>query len=90
VIDLLKMKRITEMYGKDVYTEDGEYFGEVDELMLDKNKLSGWKVRATRGSLLSRSLGGAKGVLIPHQLVRAVGDILIIARSTVSEETESN
>ncbi len=84
------MKRITEMYGKDVYTEDGEYFGEVDELMLDKNKLSGWKVRATRGSLLSRSLGGAKGVLIPHQLVRAVGDILIIARSTVSEETESN
>lgn len=86
---MLKMKNVTGMYGKDVYTEDGEYFGEVDELVLEKNKVSGWKVRATRGSLLSRSLGGAKGVMIPHQLVRAVGDILIIARSTVSEETES-
>jgi sporulation protein YlmC with PRC-barrel domain len=80
------MKRVTEMYGKDVYTEDGEYFGEVDEVVLEKNKISGWKVRATRGSLLSRSLGGAKGVLIPHQLVRSVGDILIIARSTITEE----
>ena len=83
---MLKMKQVTNMYGKNVYTEDGEYFGEVDELVIDKNKISGWKVRATRGSLLSRSLGGAKGVLIPHQLVRAVGDIVIIARSTIAEE----
>ena len=83
---MLKMKRVTEMYGKSVYTEEGEYFGEVDELTIEANRLSGWKIRATRGSLLSRTLGGAKGVHVPHQLVKAVGDIVIIAKSTVSEE----
>jgi len=83
---MLKMKRITEMYGKSVYTEEGDYFGEVDELTVEGNKLSGWKIRATRGSLLSRTLGGAKGVHVPHQLVNAVGDIIIIAQSTVSDE----
>ncbi len=84
------MKRITEMYGKEVYTEEGDYFGQIDEVVVEKNKVAGWKVRATRGSLLSRTLGGAKGVLIPHQLVRAIGDIMIIARSTITEETESS
>ena len=83
---MLKMKRITEMYGKPVYNEEGEYFGEVDELTLESNKISGWKIRATRGSLLSRNMGGAKGVHVPHQLVRAVGDIVIVAKSTISEE----
>ncbi|MBT5924551.1 hypothetical protein HOH30_02390, partial [Candidatus Woesearchaeota archaeon] len=47
------------------------------------NKISGWKIKATKNSFLSRVLGSAKGVIVPHQLVKAVGDILIISRSAV-------
>jgi len=83
---MLKMKKVTEMYGKSVYTEEGDYFGEVDELIIEGNKVAGWKVRASKGSLLSKTLGGAKGVLVPHQLVKAVGDIVIISRATLSAE----
>jgi sporulation protein YlmC with PRC-barrel domain len=28
-------------------------------------------------------LGTAKGVIVPHQLVKAIGDIMIISRSAV-------
>ena len=83
---MLKMKKVTEMYGKSVYTEEGDYFGEIDELVIEGNKISGWKVRASKGSLLAKTLGGVKGVLIPHQLVKAVGDIIIVSQSTISTE----
>ena len=53
---MLKMKKVTEMYGKSVYTEEGDYFGEVDELIIEGNKVAGWKVRASKGSLLSKTL----------------------------------
>ena len=50
---------------------------------MTSNKIFGWKVKATRNSFLSKVIGSAKGVIVPHQLVKAVGDILIIAQSAV-------
>lgn len=80
---MLNMKRISETYEMKVFTDSGDYFGDVDEIILTQNKVSGWRVRATRNSFLSKVLGAAKGVIVPHQLVKSIGDIMIINKSAI-------
>ncbi len=79
----LKIKNLTEVYNMQVFTDGGDYFGDVEEAILLSNKVSGWRIRATRNSFLAKILGGAKGVIVPHRLVKAVGDIFIISKSAV-------
>ena len=89
---MLKMKKISETYEMKVFTDTGDYFGDIEESILTQNKIFGWKVKATKGSFLNKVLGSAKGVIVPHQLVKAVGDILIISKTAVpsySSEEES-
>jgi sporulation protein YlmC with PRC-barrel domain len=90
---MLKMKRISECYDLKVFTDSGEYFGDVEEAILTQTKIFGWRVRATKNSFLNKILGSAKGVIVPHQLVKSVGDVMIISRSAVPsynpEEEES-
>jgi len=78
---MLKMKKISETAGLRAYTDDGLYFGDVEDAIIVKNKVDSWKVRATRDSFLSKALAGAKGVIVPHQLVKAIGDIVIVSKA---------
>ena len=80
---MLKMKKVSQTYDIKVYTDSGDYFGDVEDSIITSNKVFGWKIRSTKNSFLSRVLGSAKGVIVPHQLVKAVGDILIISKSAV-------
>jgi len=80
---MLKMKKISETINMRVFTDDGDYFGDVEEAILTKNKIFGWRVRATKSSFLSKVLGSAKGVIVPHQLVKSIGNIMIINRAAV-------
>lgn len=80
---MLKMKRISETYDMRVFTDTGEYFGDVEESILTQNKVFGWRVRATKTSFLNKVLGSAKGVIVPHQLVKSIGDIMIISKAAV-------
>ena len=89
---MLKMKKISETYDMRVYTDSGDYFGDIEESILTQNKIFGWKVKATKNSFLTKVLGSAKGVIVPHQLVKAIGDVLIISKTAVpsySSEEES-
>src|SRR3990167_4534146 len=85
---MLKVKKITHVYEMKVFTDAGEYFGDVEECILTMNKVFGWRVRATRNSSLHKLLGGAKGVIVPHRLVRAIGDIMIISKSAIPTGVE--
>lgn len=85
---MLKMKKITETYDMKVFTDQGDYFGDVEECILTPTKAYGWRVRATKNSFLSKVLGSAKGVIVPHQLVKAVGDIMIISKAAVPSYSE--
>ncbi len=91
---MLKVKKITHVYEMKVFTDAGEYFGDVEECILTMNKVFGWRVRATRNSSLHKLLGGAKGVIVPHRLVRSIGDIMIISKSAIptseQEDAELN
>ena len=88
---MLKMKKLLECYDMKVFTDQGEYFGEVEEVQLSPTKIQGWRVRASKNSILNKILGSAKGVIVPHQLVKAIGDIMIISKTAMpsySEEAE--
>ena len=80
---MLKVKRITETYDMKVFTDNGDYFGDIEESILTQNKVFGWRVRSTKNSFLNKVLGSAKGVIVPHQLVKSIGDIMIISKTAV-------
>ena len=63
------------------------YFGEIEESNLVENKVESWRIRVV--SNIGGFLGGARGVIIPHQFVRAVGDVVIISKSSLPLD-ESN
>ena len=80
---MLKLKGMSETFGIKVYTDMGEYFGDIDESIIQNNKIFGWRIKATRNSFLNKSITGAKGVIVPHQLVKAVGDVMIISKAAI-------
>ena len=84
----LRTKKMSEASGMQVFTDAGEFFGEIEEAILIKNKIEGWKVKATRGSFLTKALGGAKGVVVPHQLVKSMGSICIVSKAAAPSYAE--
>ncbi len=87
---MLRIKKLSEIVGKNVYTSEGDFFGQVEEVNLSDNKVDGWKIRV--GSGFMSMLGGARGVIIPHQFVKAIGDIIVVNKAslpTSEEETLS-
>lgn len=84
---MLRIKKITEVLGKHVYTSEGDYFGQVEEVNLVDNKVDGWKIRISSG--IMSSIGGARGVIIPHQFVKAIGDVFIINKASLPVGVEA-
>ncbi|MDI3544506.1 MAG: hypothetical protein PWQ28_787 [Candidatus Woesearchaeota archaeon] len=80
---MLKMKKISTTYDMKVFTDEGDYFGDVEESIINGNKIYGWRIKATKSSVLNRVISNAKGVIVPHQLVKAIGDIMLISKSAV-------
>ncbi len=78
---MLRVKRVSETVGKHVYTSDGDYFGQIDDVNLVDNKIDGWKIRLGGGFM--SLLGGARGVIIPQQFVKAIGDIFIVNKASL-------
>ena len=77
----MKIRKIGDVIGMRVYTNSGEYFGEIEEANLSENKIDGWRIKVG-GSVLSL-IGGARGVIIPHQFVKAISDVFIISKGAL-------
>lgn len=77
----MRIKKITEVIGTKVYTDSGDFFGEIEEANLHENKVNGWRIKVGGGVM--SLIGGARGVIIPHQFVRAISDIFIINKSAL-------
>ncbi len=80
----MRVKKITDVIGTKVYTDSGDFFGEIEEANLSENKIDGWRIRVG-GSVLSL-IGGARGVIIPHKFVKAISDIFIINKTTLPSQ----
>ncbi|MFA5888102.1 MAG: PRC-barrel domain-containing protein [Candidatus Nanoarchaeia archaeon] len=87
---MLKIKQVTDIYDMQVFTDTGDYFGDVEEAILQGNKVYGWRIRATKNSFLTKLLGGAKGVVVPHNLVKAIGDVMVVSKSAVPSYEEGD
>jgi len=87
---MLKMKHISDTIGMKVFTDSGDYFGEIEEAILTKTKVFGWRVKSTKNSFLEKVLGGAKGVIVPHSLVKSFGDVMIISKTAVPAYPEES
>jgi sporulation protein YlmC with PRC-barrel domain len=83
----MKIEKISEVLGSKVYTDSGDFFGEVEEANLLDNKIDSWKIRI--GGTIVSALGGARGVIIPHQFVRSIGDVFIISKSALPNTNDN-
>ena len=83
----MRVRKITDVVGTKVYTDAGDFFGEIEEANLFENKVEGWRIKVG-GSVLSL-IDGARGVIIPHQFVKAVSDIFIINKSALPSQESS-
>lgn len=75
---MARFKRLTDVYEMKVFTDNGYFFGEIEEALIEDNRIKSWKIKAVAGSLLASKVRDAKGVIIPQKFFRAFGDIIII------------
>jgi len=80
---MLRVKRLSEIVGKKVYTDAGDLFGVVEEVNLVDNKIDGWRIVVSRESGIISSLGGARGIIVPHQFMKAIGDVVLINKNAI-------
>ncbi len=88
ITGMLRVKKLSEVLGRNAYTDAGDFLGQVEEVNLTDNKVDGWRIKVTGD--MSRYINGARGIIIPHQFVKAVGDVFIINKASLplKEETE--
>jgi sporulation protein YlmC with PRC-barrel domain len=85
---MLKIKKVSEVLGKQAFTDAGDFLGEVEEANLAENKVDGWRIRVA--SHMAHMIGGARGIIVPHQFVKSIGDVFIVSKASLPmrEETE--
>jgi sporulation protein YlmC with PRC-barrel domain len=81
---VVTVKNISEVFGKDVFTNRGVFCGRVAdiEVNLSKFRINALVIETGKGSFLADMVGGKKGVVVPYQLVNSVGDVVIIKHIT--------
>jgi len=84
----LKILRISDVVGMKIYTDGGDYLGIIEEANISSNRLEGWRVRVAKNSDLIAVLSGARGLIIPHQFVKAFGEVIIISKSAIPANRE--
>ena len=74
-------QEITSLVGREVYTNNGVYVGEVEDLKLnlDIRAVTGLAVGRLSRELFEAEAKNGKGVVVPYRWVRAVGDVILVA-----------
>ena len=83
----MRVRKVTDVIGLKAFTDSGDFFGEVEEANLMDNKIDGWRIKVG-GSVVSL-IGGARGVIIPHQFVKAISDVFIINKTALPSPIET-
>ncbi|WP_435347453.1 PRC-barrel domain-containing protein [Haloarchaeobius sp. HRN-SO-5] len=73
-------QEITALVGREVYSNNGVFVGEVEDVRLDieQELVTGLALADLNPELFSGRLGDSKGVLVPYRWVRAVGDVVLV------------
>lgn len=72
-------QEITTLVGREVYSNNGVFVGEVEDIQLnlDEETVTALALTDTNPDLFE-DIAGARGVLVPYRWVRAVGDVILI------------
>jgi len=73
-------QEITTLVGREVYTKNGVFVGEVEDLRLDLNveQVTGLALHQINAELFGPDVSQSRGVIVPYRWVQAVGDIVIV------------
>ena len=73
-------QEITSLVGREVYSNNGVFVGEVEDLQLDMNaeRVTGLALGEINRELFGARVDGSRGILVPYRWVRAVGDIVLV------------
>ena len=74
-------QEITNLVGREVYSKNGVFVGEVEDLRLDLDTevVNGLALSTLNPTLFEGAETGSKGVIVPYRWVRSVGDIVLIS-----------
>lgn len=87
-------QQITTLVGREVYSTNGVFVGEVEDIRLDLDErvVTGLALTQLNGELFSAEAGSARGVIVPYRWVQAVGDVVlvneVVERTHEEEEDE--
>jgi sporulation protein YlmC with PRC-barrel domain len=73
-------EEITSLVGREVYSNNGVFVGEVEDLRLnlDTEVVNGIALSTLNPTLFENAETGEKGVIVPYRWVRSVGDVVLI------------
>ena len=73
-------QEITSLVGREVYSNNGVFVGEVEDLRLnlDTEVVNGLALSTLNPELFAQAETGKKGVIVPYRWVRSVGDVVLI------------
>jgi len=72
---------LTALIGREVYTTEGMFVGEVEDLRIDTEDRSVTGLALTevrRSDVIDDPAATRDGVLLPYRVVRDVGDVILI------------
>jgi len=71
---------ITTLVGREVYSNNGVFVGEIEDLRLDlgAESVTGLALHQLNQELFDQEINQSRGVIVPYRWVQAVGDIVIV------------
>jgi len=74
-------QEITALVGREVYSNNGVFVGEVEDvrLNLDDVKVTGLALHRVNHDLFGERARGTRGVIVPYDWVQAVGDVVLVS-----------
>jgi sporulation protein YlmC with PRC-barrel domain len=87
-------QEITTLVGREVYSNNGVFVGEVEDVRidLDAERVTGLALHRVNEELFGDQVAESRGVMVPYRWVMAVGDVVLIndavERITATEEDE--
>jgi sporulation protein YlmC with PRC-barrel domain len=73
-------QEITSLVGREVYSNNGVYVGEIEDIRLDleTEAVTGLALGNVNADLFGARVSGSEGVIVPYRWVRAAGDIVLV------------
>jgi sporulation protein YlmC with PRC-barrel domain len=74
-------QEITALVGREVYSNNGVFVGEVEDVRLDLDgvQVTGIALHRINSELFGDRATGNRGVIVPYDWVQAVGDVVLVS-----------